>query len=36
MCAVEYYTYDTASYDFEETTCKASIDFEKVFERFRN
>ena len=25
----------TDSYDFEETSCKASIDFEKVFRRFR-
>jgi len=25
----------TESYDFEETTCKASINFEKVFKRFR-
>jgi len=23
------------SYDFEETLCQASIDFEKVFKRFR-
>ena len=26
----------TESYDFTEATCKASINFEKVFERFRN
>ena len=26
----------TESYLFEETTCKASIDFESVFERFRS
>ena len=25
----------TESYAFEETTCKASIDFKKVFKRFR-
>jgi len=25
----------TESYEFEETTCKASINFEKVFRRFR-
>jgi Uma2 family endonuclease len=26
----------TERYDFEETTCKASINFNSVFERFRN
>jgi len=25
----------TASYTFEESTCKASVDFEAVFEKFR-
>ena len=26
----------TESYTFEETTCKASINFDNVFKRFRN
>jgi hypothetical protein len=26
---------DYESYDFEETTCKLSINFERVFKRFR-
>jgi len=28
--------FTTESYSFEETTCKVSLDFEKVFKRYRN
>ncbi len=36
---LEYYTYGnffSETYRFENVTCKAAIDFEQVFKRFRN